>query len=293
MRPGKVLWNKRWKGEFCQNNISHISSKFSRYLRSELTNKQDQSSSEVVRTLLGKSPKKEKQVTIPAGVCQISQDGRLTKTGDEVSPTAGEVKMESRDTSRVKENIDICKAQSGNKSEYSTEECGPIESAQETESSKLVDTKQTSPNRLYEPPQVVAGNATDDGSCNGGSPSSTSSIPRIEVCEANQTEGLPPKEQVTPPSAKGPSKSVTSQPAAPSPSRIPSRQPPPSSTQHQQSSTNSSQGHSPVGAGAPGFDLKGGLVGQDELRKLESRLERFVSRSSGSECRCECHFTDN
>ena len=247
----------------------------------------------MVRTLLGKSPKKEKQVTIPAGVCQISQDGRLTKTGDEVSPTAGEAKMESRDTSRVKENIDICKAQSGNKSEYSTEECGPIESAQETESSKLVDTKQTSPNRLYEPPQVVAGNATDNGSCKGGSPSSTSSIPRIEVCEANQTEGLLPKEQVTPPSIKGPPKSVTSQPAAPSPSRIPSRQAPPSSTQQQQSSTNSSQGHSPVGAGAPCFDLKGGLVGQDELRKLESRLERFVSRSSGSECRCECHFTDN
>merc|ERR1719494_531586 len=107
--------------------------------------------------------------------------------------------MESRDTICVKENIDICKAQSGNKSEYSTEECGPIESAQETESSQLVETKQTSPNRLEEPPQVVAGNATDNGSCNGGSPSSTSSIPRIEVCEANQTEGLLPKEQVTPP----------------------------------------------------------------------------------------------
>ena len=104
MRPGKVLWNKRWKGEFCQNNIFHISSKFSRYLRSELTNKQDQSSSEVVRTLLGKSPKKEKQVTNPAGGCQISQDGQLTKTGDEVSSTASEVKTESR----VKENIDIC-----------------------------------------------------------------------------------------------------------------------------------------------------------------------------------------
>ena len=81
-------------------------------MRSELTNKQDQSSSEVVRTLLGKSPKKEKQVTIPAGGCQISQGGRLTKTGDEVSPTAGEVKMESRDMSRVKENIDICHKQS-------------------------------------------------------------------------------------------------------------------------------------------------------------------------------------
>merc|ERR1719400_27729 len=81
--------------------------------------------------------------------------------------------------------------------------------------------------------------------------------------------------------------SSTSSPAAPSPSRIPSRQPTSSSsTQHQQSSANSSQGHSPVGL--QGFDLKTGLGGQvggqEDLRKLESRIERFVSRSSGSEC---------
>ena len=48
------------------------------------------------------------------------------------------------------------------------------------------------------------------------------------------------------------------------------------------------------GAGQP-FDLKTGQVGgqvggQEDLRKLESRIERFVSRSSGSECRCENEF---
>ena len=44
------------------------------------------------------------------------------------------------------------------------------------------------------------------------------------------------------------------------------------------------------GAGQP-FDLKTGQVGgQEDLRKLESRIERFVSRSSGSECRCEIEF---
>merc|ERR1719391_708818 len=143
---------------------------------------------------------------------------------------------------------------------------------------------------------VEASNTT----CNGGSlPTVGGAIPRIEVIEAglpsqveasassresvvNSSSNRLPKHIASPPTS-----SSTSTPAAPSPSRIPSRQQQPTSTQHQQSSPNSSQGHSPVGLQGA-FDLKAGVSGQvggqEELRKLESRIERFVSRSSGSEC---------
>merc|ERR1719391_117644 len=143
---------------------------------------------------------------------------------------------------------------------------------------------------------VEASNTT----CNGGSlPTVGGAIPRIEVIEAglpSQVEAsAPSREPVANSSSNGlpkhiaspPTFSSTSSPAAPSPSRIPSRQQQPTSTQHQQSSPNSSQGHSPVGLQGA-FDLKTGVSGQvggqEELRKLESRIERFVSRSSGSEC---------
>ena len=139
--------------------------------------------------------------------------------------------------------------------------------------------------------------AATNATCNGGLPPNVSSIPRIEVEAAREpvipssSNGLPnPFNGLPKHITSSPTGSPSSSPAAPSPSRIPSRQQPStsSSTQHQQSSPNSSQGHSPVGlqGGGQPFDLKTGAGGQEELRKLENRIERFESRSSGSECRC-------
>ena len=147
-------------------------------------------------------------------------------------------------------------------------------------------------------PSSSGAGGTNTPIINGGSP--PTAIPRIEVMEASlpsQIDGTPRREQVITvsnglpkPNITPPSASSTSSPATASPSRIPSRQQPAiSSTQHQPSSANSSQGHSPPGV-QQGGDLKRQLGGQEELRKLESRIERFVSRSSGSECRCGNQF---
>ena len=248
--------------------------------------------------MLGKSPKKEeKQVFEPAENNSSILEGRSIPTSEQVDTKVVMV---------VKEVSEICKPQSA-KVEQNTE-------AEMTQ--KDVTAQIGSPSKEINRPhgQNVSspgadnspGAATND-SCNGGSPPTISSIPRIEVEAARElvipsfsSTGLPnpfnglPKHITSPPTG-----SPNSSPAAPSPSRIPSRQQPStsSSTQHQQSSPNSSQGHSPVGLQG-GFDLKTGVGGQnaghvggqaggqEELRKLESRIERFVSRSSGSECRC-------
>ena len=187
----------------------------------------------------------------------------------------------------VKEGSEICKPQSAK-----------IEKKIEGETTQKNFTARTG-----SPSNGPSLGAASNTSCNGGSPPSVSgAIPRIEVVEAGLPSQVEAPVSVIHSSPNGLPKHVTSStssPVAPSPSRIPSRQQPTStsSTQHQQSSPNSSQGHSPVGlqGGGQPFDLKAGQVGgqvggQEDLRKLESRIERFVSRSSVSECRCEIEF---
>ena len=258
---------------------------FSRYLRSELS-KQEQSSSEVVRSLLGKSPKKEEK--------QILQEAEVNNEERQIlEPVVTKPASEQTDIKLkmvepvVKEGNGICEAQSAKIEEKNEGEIMP----------KHVSARTGSPSNGSSLNSGAASNTT----CNGGSlPTVGGAIPRIEVIEAglpSQVEAsAPSREPVVNSSSNGlpkhiaspPTSSSTSSPAAPSPSRIPSRQQQPTSTQHQQSSPNSSQGHSPVGLQGA-FDLKAGVSGQvggqEELRKLESRIERFVSRSSGSECR--------
>ena len=265
---------------------------FSRYLRSELS-KQEQSSSEVVRSLLGKSPKKEeKQIEVTSPKKEERQvpepvegnSSKLEKDQFVTKPTSDQEDIKVKMVEPVvKEGSEICKPQSAK-----------IEEKIEGETIQKHVTAQTG-----SPSNGPSLGTTSNTSCNGGSPPSVSgAIPRIEVVEAGLPSQIETPASVIHSSPNGLPKHVTSStspPVAPSPSRIPSRQQPTStsSTQHQQSSPNSSQGHSPVGlqgAGQP-FDLKAGQVGgQEELRKLESRIERFVSRSSGSECRCEIEF---
>ena len=286
------------------SKIIHIS----RYLRSELS-KQEQSSSEMVRSLLGKSPKKEeKQVMVQPAEdnSPMMLDGRPIPASEQVNTKVVMVEP------AVKEGSEICEPQSAKAEENTEAEMMQKHvTAQMGSPSKDINKPHgqnvSFPETSNSPSASNAPGAATSTTCNGGSPPTISAIPRIEVEAAREpvipssSNGLPnpsnglPKHITSPPTG-----SPISSPAAPSPSRIPSRQQPSStssSTQHQQSSPNSSQGHSPVGLQG-GFDLKtgvGGQVGgqvsgqnggQEELRKLESRIERFVSRSSGSECRC-------
>ena len=252
----------------------------------------------MVRSLLGKSPKKEQiEVMSPKKEEKVTPskkeerqvleplEGNSFKLEDEqflvTKPTSNQEDITVKIVEPVlKECSEICEPQSAN-IEVNTE-------GDTTQKHVTAQTGGTSNGLSLE--------AASSTTCNGGSPPSVSgAIPRIEVFEAS----LPSEVEVVAPvihssPSNGLPKHITSSsnssPVAPSPSRIPSRQPTSSSsTQHQQSSANSSQGHSPVGL--QGFDLKTGLGGQvggqEDLRKLESRIERFVSRSSGSECRCE------
>ena len=255
---------------------------FSRYLRSELS-KQEQSSSEVVRSLLGKSPKKEEkqiEVTSPKkeeGQVLESVECNSSKLEEEqfvTKPTSDQEDIKVKMVEPVvKEGSEICKPQ-----------------MIEGETIQKHVTAQTG-----SPSNGPSLGASSNTACNGGSPPAVSgAIPRIEVFEADLPSQIEaPVIHTSPNGLPKHITSSTSSPVAPSPSRIPSRQQPTSTSSTQQSSPNSSQGHSPVGlqgAGQP-FDLKAGQVGgQEELRKLESRIERFVSRSSGSECRCEIEF---
>ena len=243
--------------------------------------------------MLGKSPKKEeKQVFEPVDPVELVE--RPTLTIEQVDAKVAMVEPV------VKEGSEICKPQPVKLEENTEAEIMQTHvTAQTGRPSK--ETNRPHGQNVSFPGASNSPGAATNATCNGGLPPNVSSIPRIEVEAAREpvipssSNGLPnpfnglPKHITSPPTG-----SPSSSPAAPSPSRIPSRQQPStsSSTQHQQSSPNSSQGHSPVGlqGGGQPFDLKTGAGGQnggqEELRKLESRIERFVSRSSGSECRC-------
>ena len=240
---------------------------------------------------MGKSPKKEeKQIEVTSPKKEERQvlepvEGNSPKLEEEqfvTKPISDQEDIKVKMVEPVvKEGSEICKPQSAK-----------IEEKIEGETIQKHVTAQTG-----SPSNGPSLGTTSNTSCNGGSPPSVSgAIPRIEVVEAGLPSQIEPPASVIHSSPNGLPKHVTSStssPAAPSPSRIPSRQQPTSTSSTQQSSPNSSQGHSPVGlqGGGQPFDLKTGQVGgQEELRKLESRIERFVSRSSGSECRCEIEF---
>ena len=259
----------------------------------------------MVRSLLGKSPKKEE--TSPKKEEKSPQKENSSKKEEETPVEGGSsnVIVEQRTIMSTSDQVDtnlkrpvmtepgvaqtsgtIVKDNGGEK--VQVDGIVPIERA----INEIIVQKGS--------PSSSGAEGTNTPIINGGSPPTATTIPRIEVIEASlpsQIDGTPRREQVITvsnglpkPNITPPSASSTSSPATASPSRIPSRQQPAiSSTQHQPSSANSSQGHSPPGV-QQGGDLKRQLGGQEELRKLESRIERFVSRSSGSECRCGNQF---